>query len=95
MPVEQSDAAGLRDAEEESRELRERIDALDAQIVELIAERTAISRQVGKQRRAAGGPKLVHTRELEILERYSSKLGKEGNELASILLRLGRGRLGH
>jgi chorismate mutase len=42
----------------------------------------------------SGGTKLVHTRELKVYERFSS-LGEEGQTLAGMLLRLGRGRLGY
>ncbi|GAB2981105.1 chorismate mutase [Amycolatopsis acidiphila] len=73
---------------------RREIDALDSEIVRLILRRTEVSRRVGRARREAGGPRVVHKRELEIFARYSQSLGKEGNELADILLRLGRGHLG-
>ena len=43
---------------------------------------------------ALGGTKLVHNREMKVIQRYS-ELGPEGKELAMLLLRLGRGRLGH
>ena len=49
---------------------------------------------IGKARMASGGTRLVHSREMKVIERYSS-LGPEGKDLAMILLRLGRGRLGH
>ena len=42
-------------------------------------------------RRIAG---LIHSREMKVIERYS-ELGPEGKDLAMLLLRLGRGRLGH
>ena len=43
---------------------------------------------------ASGGTRLVHSREMKVIERYSV-LGAEGKNLAMLLLRLGRGRLGH
>ena len=43
---------------------------------------------------ASGGTRLVHSRKMKVIEHYSA-LGPEGKELAMILLRLGRGRLGH
>jgi chorismate mutase len=43
---------------------------------------------------ASGGTRLVHSREMQVIERYS-ELGPEGKDLAMLLLRLGRGRLGH
>lgn len=74
--------------------LRKEIDALDEEILHLIERRTNVSRQVGSARLAAGGPKVVYNRELEIYARYRKRLGKEGNSIAEILLRLGRGHLG-
>ncbi|HWR47168.1 MAG TPA: chorismate mutase [Pseudonocardiaceae bacterium] len=74
--------------------LRTEIDYLDAEILRLVQRRTAVSRAIGNARRAAGGPRVVHGREMAVLNRYR-ELGKEGHELAMLLLRLGRGRLGH
>ena len=42
---------------------------------------------------AAGGPRIVYSREMAVLARFDD-LGVEGRELGMILLRLGRGRLG-
>ncbi|MGH3825851.1 MAG: chorismate mutase [Pseudonocardiaceae bacterium] len=74
--------------------LRYEIDYLDAEILRLVQQRTEVSRAIGRARRAAGGPRVVHGREMAVLDRYR-KLGKEGHELAMLLLRLGRGQLGH
>ncbi|MGH3913086.1 MAG: chorismate mutase [Pseudonocardiaceae bacterium] len=73
--------------------LRGEIDYLDAEILRLVQRRTAVSRAIGDARRAAGGPRVVHGREMAVLDRYRD-LGAEGHELAMLLLRLGRGRLG-
>lgn len=73
--------------------LRAEIDALDAEILRLVQRRTAVSKAVGRARMAAGGTRVVHGREMAVLDRYRD-LGAEGRELAMILLRLGRGRLG-
>jgi chorismate mutase len=75
-------------------ELRKEIDRLDAEILAAIKRRTEVSREIGKARMASGGPRLVHSREMMVLERFS-ELGQEGHTLAMLLLRLGRGRLGH
>ncbi|MGP4015441.1 chorismate mutase [Saccharopolyspora sp. 5N708] len=72
---------------------REEIDYLDAEILRLVKRRAEVSRQVGQARMAAGGPRIVYNREMDVLARYR-ELGPEGRELAMILLRLGRGRLG-
>ena len=74
--------------------LRTEIDYLDAEILRLVQRRTAVSQAIGNARRAAGGPRVVHGREMAVLNRYR-ELGDEGPELAMLLLRLGRGRLGH
>ncbi len=75
-------------------ELRLEIDRLDATILEAIQRRTEVSQLIGKARMASGGTRLVHSREMKVIERYST-LGSEGKNLAMLLLRLGRGRLGH
>ncbi|MCO1576539.1 chorismate mutase [Crossiella sp. SN42] len=73
--------------------LREEIDHLDSEILRLIQRRTEVSQTIGAARMAAGGPKIVYSREMAVLARFR-ELGPEGKELAMILLRLGRGRLG-
>ncbi len=75
-------------------ELREEIDRLDAEILAAVKRRAEVSQAIGKLRMASGGTRLVHSREMEVIERYS-ELGPEGKDLAILLLRLGRGRLGH
>lgn len=74
-------------------QLRTEIDDLDAQIMQLIRRRSEVSKQIGAARIAAGGTKIVHSREMAVLTRYR-ELGQEGRELALLLLRLGRGPLG-
>lgn len=74
--------------------LREEIDRLDKQILEAVQRRTEVSRRIGQLRMASGGTRLVHNREMKVIERFSV-LGPEGHNLAILLLRLGRGRLGH
>jgi chorismate mutase len=75
-------------------DLRREIDQLDAAILEAVKRRTEVSKLIGKARMASGGTRLVHSREMKVIERYSV-LGPEGKDLAMLLLRLGRGRLGH
>ncbi|WP_232663963.1 chorismate mutase [Pseudonocardia sp. TRM90224] len=74
-------------------QLREEIDHLDSEILRLIQRRTEVSRRIGRARMAAGGPRIVYSREMAVLTRFRD-LGEEGRELGMILLRLGRGRLG-
>lgn len=75
-------------------ELRHEIDRLDAAILAAVQRRTEVSQAIGKARMASGGTRLVHSREMKVIERYS-ELGPDGKDLAILLLRLGRGRLGH
>ncbi|MGO9385296.1 MAG: chorismate mutase [Mycobacterium sp.] len=74
--------------------LRQEIDRLDAEILAAVKRRAEVSQAIGKVRMASGGTRLVHSREMKVIERYS-ELGPEGKDLAMLLLRLGRGRLGH
>jgi chorismate mutase len=53
-----------------------------------------VSQIIGKARMASGGTRLVHSREMKVIERFG-ELGPDGKDLAMILLRMGRGRLGH
>lgn len=87
-----SDSA-LPQSEAEIEKLRLEIDQLDATILAAIKRRSEVSRIIGRTRMASGGPRLVHSREMKVLERFS-ELGQEGHTLAMLLLRLGRGRLG-
>jgi chorismate mutase len=75
-------------------DLRHEIDRLDAAILAAVKRRTEVSKAIGKVRMASGGTRLVHSREMKVIERYS-ELGPDGKDLAMLLLRLGRGRLGH
>jgi chorismate mutase len=75
-------------------DLRQEIDQLDAAILEAVKRRTEVSKLIGQARMASGGTRLVHSREMKVIERYS-ELGPDGKDLAMLLLRLGRGRLGH
>ena len=73
--------------------LRVEIDHLDAEILRLVKRRTEVSKRIGRARMAAGGPRIVYSREMAVLARFR-ELGSEGRDLALLLLRLGRGRLG-
>jgi chorismate mutase len=74
-------------------ELRERLDSIDAQLIELWLERARCSQEVGATRVASGGTRLVLAREKEILERFRNALGADGTQLALLILRAGRGPL--
>jgi len=73
--------------------LRIEIDAVDAELVRLILHRTAVSHAIGTARKTLGGPKIVYSREMAILERFRA-LGPAGTDLGMLLLAMGRGKLG-
>jgi chorismate mutase len=76
-------------------DLRHEIDRLDAEILAAVKRRTEVSQAIGKARMASGGTRLVHSREMKVIDRFIAAIGPEGKDLALILLRLGRGRMGH
>lgn len=82
----------LSDAE--IQQYREEIDRLDKEILAAVKRRTEISRAIGKTRMGSGGTRLVHAREVAIINQFREEIGEEGPALAGILLRMGRGRLG-
>lgn len=82
----------LSDAE--IQKYRQEIDRLDRVILDAVKRRSQISQAIGKTRMGSGGTRLVHTREVAIINQFQDELGEEGPNLAAILLRLGRGKLG-
>jgi chorismate mutase len=73
--------------------LRSQIDALDAAIVRLIAERARLSRRIQAARIASGGVRVELGRERTVLESYRQGLGDSGAGLADAVLRACRGPL--
>jgi chorismate mutase len=72
---------------------RERIDALDGEIIALVQERMGVSAEIQRTRIESGGRRVHLTREMEVLSHYSDALGKPGTTLAMTLLELCRGRV--
>ena len=50
-------------------ELRQGIDSIDAQLVELLKQRAALVHQVGETKRSAGAPTFVPERESALIEK--------------------------
>ncbi|MFL6137985.1 MAG: chorismate mutase [Frankiaceae bacterium] len=73
---------------------RARIDELDAQIIALVQQRIAVSRGIQLARLAAGGRRLEHGREVEVVNRYAVVLGQSGADVALAVLALSRGAAG-
>lgn len=97
-PKDTEDMATMTAAEQDTAAahiagLRDRLDEIDAKLIELWQERARISQEVGRTRVASGGTRLVLNRENEILDRYRTALGADGVQLALLILRAGRGPL--
>ena len=73
--------------------MRQRIDEIDATIIGLWQERAGLSREIGAMRRSSGGPRIVLSREHEVMRRFRAGIGSEGVQLAMLVLRAGRGPL--
>jgi chorismate mutase len=71
--------------------LRTQIDAMDAAIVALVAERAKLSSRVQTARMNAGGTRVELGRERVILDTYRSALGPHGPALADSVLLVCRG----
>lgn len=82
----------LSDAEIQA--YRDEINRLDRVIINAAKRRAMISQAVGKTRMGSGGTRLVHTREVQIINHFREELGPEGPAIANALLQMGRGRLG-
>jgi chorismate mutase len=72
---------------------RERIDAIDTELIELIRQRMAVSAEIQAARMADGGRRLDLRRETEVIGRFNRSLGRPGTSVAMALLELGRGRV--
>ena len=72
--------------------LREQIDAVDAAIVALVAERSRLSHRIQNLRLHAGGTRVELGRERVILAHYRDALGPDGPHLADAVLQVCRGR---
>jgi chorismate mutase len=73
--------------------LREQIDAVDAELVDTVLRRIALSKQIQAVRMAHGGRRREHSRELKVVNTYVEGLGRGGSQLALTLLELCRGRV--
>ncbi|GAA4253459.1 chorismate mutase [Dactylosporangium darangshiense] len=73
--------------------MRQRIDEIDDAFIRLWRERAELSHRIGATRIAAGGTRLVLSREQQIMDRFRDGIGEEGTQLALLVLRAGRGPL--
>ena len=95
VTLDTTDPTTAADAEPADRigALRTEIDDCDAQIIELVQRRLAISQEIGALRTSTGGTRLSLSRERQVLSRFRTALGPDGASLGMMLLRQGRGRL--
>lgn len=73
--------------------LRTQIDAIDAGIARLVAERARLSARIQTARIASGGVRVELGRERLVLDGYRQTLGEDGVPLGNAVLRLCRGPL--
>ena len=73
--------------------LRTQIDAIDAGIARLVAERARLSARIQSARIASGGVRVELGRERLVLDAYRQTLGEDGVPLGNAVLRLCRGPL--
>ncbi|MGH3262011.1 MAG: chorismate mutase [Trebonia sp.] len=91
MPTTATDEAAATDASNPITASREQIDALDAAIIDLIAERARVSRRIQTARIHSGGTRVELSRERVILNTYRAALGRTGAHLADAVLQVCRG----
>lgn len=71
--------------------LRGQIDALDAALIQLVAERARVSRRIQTARMNGGGTRVELGRERTVLANYRTGLGPDGANLADAVLQVCRG----
>jgi chorismate mutase len=71
--------------------LRAQIDALDAAIINLVAERAKLSTRIQTARINGGGARVQLGRERVIMDAYRAALGGNGANLADAVLQVCRG----
>lgn len=83
---------GAQDPEALIAAERLRVDELDTRIIGLVRDRLEVSEHIQRIRIDSGGRRVHLSREMEILDHYSTELGRPGRDLAMTLLGLCRGR---
>ncbi|MCU1656258.1 MAG: hypothetical protein JWO57_914 [Pseudonocardiales bacterium] len=86
-----ADADQVPDSADAIPTLRGQIDALDAAIVQLVAERARLSQRIQTARMNSGGTRVELGRERVILDAYRRALGSQGPHLADAVLQVCRG----
>ena len=71
--------------------LRRQIDALDAALIQIVAERARVSRRIQTARMNAGGTRVELGRERTVRNTYRDGLGPDAVTLAEAVLEVCRG----
>jgi chorismate mutase len=71
--------------------LRRQIDALDAALIQIVAERARVSRRIQTARMNAGGTRVELGRERTVRNTYRDGLGPDAVTLAEAVLQVCRG----
>lgn len=71
--------------------LRGQIDALDAALIRIVAERARVSRRIQTARMNAGGTRVELGRERTVRNTYRDGVGPDGPALAEAVLQVCRG----
>ena len=71
--------------------LRGQIDALDAALIRIVAERARVSRRIQSARMNAGGTRVELGRERAVRNTYREGVGPDGAALAEAVLQVCRG----
>lgn len=64
--------------------LRERLESIDRHIVQLIAQRVELAREIGREKTAAGLPTLDPSREVEIVSRAALEARSAGLDAEAV-----------
>jgi chorismate mutase len=88
--TESADSNIYDDAMIRTADGRTAIDSLDSQLIKIIKSRQATSWRIQRERMAAGGPRVVLSREMDIIDRFTAALGPAGAVIATDILALCR-----
>jgi chorismate mutase len=67
------------------------LDQIDDELLAVVEHRRQVSAVVQRIRQAEGGPRVLYTRENEIIQRYAQSVGSVGAQLAMLVLTYCRG----
>lgn len=89
--VNSPETATTNPAEDTIDMLRGQIDALDAALLRIVAERARVSRRIQTARMNAGGTRVELGRERTVRNTYRDGVGSDGAALAEAVLQVCRG----